>query len=396
MKKKVVLFIFIFIFLNSIFSYKYIFLFIGDGLGLNHLTLANKYLKNTNNTELNIYNLEYLSLMNTSSLTGVTDSAAAITAMLSFEKTYNNRLNIDKNEIKLSPITYYLKDSGYRIGLLSTSTFVDPTISGAVARSIDRRNINDIARQVLQSEVDLIISGGRFLSANMSSDKVEILNRIPNSPSNKPELITLYYANFPLLFDSPDRINLVDMIKYMLIKLDNESFFVIIEGARIDHASHANDSLSTIKEIIEFDKAVGKAIEFYLKNPKETLIIVTSDHETGGLSLGDGFLNINNLNRQIFSYETLTRLFIESVNYEDFINKTNIDFDLKEYYEKSTKANANYMTPVIKEYFNNINSRTGIGWTTHGHTLNLVPVFSNKNIYNNIIDNTELLLPLIK
>ena len=393
--KKIIFSMFFLIMVVVSFGYKYIFLFVGDGMGMNHLTIANSYKLYNYNESLNIFNLENLSFMNTVSLNGVTDSAASITAMLSFEKTYNDRINIDKEDRKLSPITFYLKDLRYKIGLISTATIVDPTIAAAFTRINQRREYQSISKQLSESNVDLVISGGRaFVETN---DNFLFSNNFLNEISNSNEIITLYYSNFPFLLDSQNRVTLNEMLKYTLEKFEKQNFFLIIEGARIDHASHANDAHSMVKEILDLDEAVKTALEFYNKYPEDTLIIVTADHETGGLSLGDGFIRISSISNQKYSYESLASVFLNSENYEDFISKTNIDFDLrKEYYLTEKKSPVSYTSSLIKAYLSYYNDHSGIGWTTHGHTMNYVPVFSVGYKYPPLIDNTELLLHLIK
>jgi alkaline phosphatase len=148
LKKGINIFVFLLIAVFS-FSYKYIFLFVADGMGLPHLQITRMYKQSLINSDLNVFNLPYFSIIETSSLNGVTDSAAAITAILSGEKTYNNRINKSSSGTTLSPITYELKERGYKIGVISTNTLVDATPAGAYAFVDERTSRNEIVKYLL-------------------------------------------------------------------------------------------------------------------------------------------------------------------------------------------------------------------------------------------------------
>ena len=111
---KKIVFIFLITLSLTVFSADYIFFFLGDGMGINHLKLANEYSIKKYGKTLNYNSLENLSILNTESLDGVTDSAAAITSFMSFEKTNNNKINIDKDGNKLNPVSHHFKDTNYK------------------------------------------------------------------------------------------------------------------------------------------------------------------------------------------------------------------------------------------------------------------------------------------
>ena len=137
---------------------------------------------------------------------------------------------------------------------------------------------------------------------------------------------------------------------------DDEPFFIMGEGGIIDWASHENRTMSTVENVLDFDAAIKIAYEFYKKHPKETLIIVTADHETGGLTLGAGRATIN--------WKMLEEQWIES-------GKKNI---------LDAEANAE------------LNKKCSIGWTTVKHAGGAVPVYAigvGAEKYNGSIDNTE-------
>ena len=395
-KKKFMIFFVILSFLHIFAGYDYIFLFIGDGMGINQVTLADMYKKSVFSESLNMLNLKNFSLVKTNSLNTVTDSAAAITSIMSFEKTYNEKINIDKNGFPLSPITYYLKDMKYKIAGITTTTITDATIAGLFSRVSDRKNNSEIFQQMIKSNFDLFIGGGR---AFLKKEEIEKNNysydeNIPDNVNSKNEIISMAYSNMPFTIDA-SRVSLSEMLSYTLEKFGSNKFFIMTEGGRIDHAAHAHDSLTMIKEIIDFDDAVGKAIKF-AEVHENTLIIVTADHETGGLSLGDGFINISNLSGQKVSYEKFISIYNQSSDYDKFISETGFRGNLKDLYS-ATDKNIVYTSDIVQTFLNYYNSKAGLKWSTFGHTANYVPLYSNRNIYDSyIIDNTEILWKIIE
>ncbi|MGM0639850.1 MAG: alkaline phosphatase [Thermotogota bacterium] len=397
--KKFLIFILL-LFSISIFSSKYIFFFLGDGMGLNHLKLANEYSINQYGKDLNYLKLDNFSLLDTQSLSGVTDSSAAITAIMSLEKTHNDKINIDKNGNKLNPISYYFKDIGYNIAVITSNSIVDASPAGIYAKSNSRQQYSSLANQLLDSQFDLFIGGGRaFLSEEDIEKKgYDYKTKIDiASISEKPEVILTAYSNNKLIKDSGNNSFYKDTVDYGIQKFNGGNFFIFIEGGRIDHASHAHDSLSVIKETIAFDESLEPALNFYEQNPEETIILFLADHETGGLSLGDGFININNLNSQKYSYEYLINIINKSDNYEDFIKKTNLSFLTETDYNSSKKENnVSYFDDIIQNYFRKYNNASGIKWSSFGHTINNVPLFSNGIDYDNYLKLKDIFWKIIK
>jgi alkaline phosphatase len=376
------------------FSFDYVFLFIADGMGIPHMQLSNMYKQYLYTDQLHMLELPYYGMVETSSINGVTDSAAAITAILSKEKTYNDRININPDDEKILPITYELKKRGYKIGVITTNTIIDATPAGAYSFVENRRDYQEIMQDLLESNFDLFIGGGKAYFKDRNTKEygylyTEELSKIP-FPGN--EIVMLYYGNFTFLTDDPKRVTLEETLNYALSKFKGSPFFILIEGGRIDHAAHAHDTYSLINEILDFDNAVKVAIDFYKQYPQETLIIVTADHSTGGLSLGDGFLALNKLQPTEFSYEKLISTFNQSKNYEEFQEKLGLTLDLeKEFYDtKNSEENVTYQSPIIKSFYEALNDPVGINWSTFGHTLDYVPLFSNVPFDKNIISNNEI------
>jgi len=398
MKKYLI--IIIILFSINIFSAKYIFFFLGDGMGLNHLKLANEYSINQYGNELNYLELDNFSLLDTKSLSGVTDSAAAITAIMSLEKTHNSKINIDKNGNKLNPISYHFKDINYNISVITSNSIVDASPAGVYAKTNSRQEYSTISNQLLESQFDLFIGGGRaFLSEEDIEKKGYVYKNSMDFDliSEKPEIILTSYANNKLIKDSQNKSFYKDSLEYAIKKFNSEDFFIFIEGGRIDHTSHAHDSLSTIEEIIAFDQSLESALDFYEKHPEETIILFMADHETGGLSLGDGFINVNNLESQKYSYEVFINLIENSIDYQNFLENTNLSFlSEKDFNSAKSEGNISYFDDIVQNYLNKYSNAAGIKWSSFGHTINNVPIFSQGIDYGNYLHLKDIFWKIIK
>jgi len=278
-----------------------IILMIGDGTGLAQIT-AGMY-ANGNKTHLESF--EVIGLAKThSSNSLVTDSAASGTAMACGVKTYNGVIGIGTDNKNKASILTLSKKKGYKTGLIATSSIVHATPASFYANVVSRRQYEDIAFQMSNSDVDFFIGGGkkhfdrrkdgRNLLKEMEGWKFTTsLNAFNKSTSAKVG----YFTND----DEPVRIvegrtpELKDGISSMFNKLtEKESpFFLMVEGSQIDWGGHANDLRYIITEYKDFDDAIGKAVAFVKEN-SNTLLIVTADHETGGLGISSG--NIKNFN----------------------------------------------------------------------------------------------------
>lgn len=271
-----------------------IILMIGDGMGLSQVSAGMYY--NGNKTSLE--NFPFIGLSKTHSLNAlVTDSAASGTSMACGIKTVNGVIGIGpKNEYKKS-ILEISKEKGYQTALISTSSIVHATPASFYANVISRREYEEIAFQLSVSVVDYFIGGGRkhfikrkdkrnLIKEMVEYDFVSSISKFEKSDSNKIG----YFINY----DEPNRISegrlpLYKAVKSVLNKLDRDQkpFFLMIEGSQIDWGGHANDINYVVSEFKDFDGAVQTVLDYTRENPN-TLVIVTADHETGGLSLTKG------------------------------------------------------------------------------------------------------------
>lgn len=268
---------------------------IGDGMGLSQIT-SGMY-ANDNKTALE--NFEYIGLSKTHSANKlVTDSAASGTAMATGQKTYNGVLGINPANVRFKSILEICQEKNYQTALISTSSIVHATPASFYAKNISRYNYEDIALQLSKHSIDIFVGGGmkyfnsrkdeRNLIREMKSYSfVKNIKQLEKSNSNKIGYLT--YAAEPLKASEKRTPLLKDVTKVVLNKLDskNTPFFIMIEGSQIDWAGHDNDLNYIISEFKDFDGAIQVALDF-AKQDGNTLVVVTADHETGGLAITGG------------------------------------------------------------------------------------------------------------
>lgn len=276
-----------------------IILLIGDGMGLSELSTAYYY----GNMESNFSQFTEIGLINTSSAKQkVTDSGAGGTAFSCGEKTYNGAVGVDVDSLSIPNIVEVLSEKNYNTGVISTSAVTHATPACFYAHVVDRGMQNEIAAQLVDSDIDFFAGGGMsyFTNQDDGEDLIKKLNNngfIINSKADSNNIDAKNKYGF-LLADGgmPSMLkNRGDFLpNYTKLALDyfaksDESFFLMVEGSQIDWAGHDNNAEYLIAELLDFDKTVGVAMDFAKKN-KNTLVIVLADHETGGytLSANDG------------------------------------------------------------------------------------------------------------
>ena len=272
-----------------------IILMIGDGMGLSQIT-AGIYVNNNTST---LENFSVVGLSKTHAIKSlVTDSAASGTAMACGDKTYNGVVGINYLNKNLKSILEICEENGYNTGLIATSSIVHATPASFYANVSSRKKYEDIAMQLSTSEVDYFIGGGKkhfnqredgrnLIKEMKSFDMVKNLKGFQKSEADKIGLFT-YKDEPPSLNQGRDPL-LPEYLSATLEKFKNREkpFFVLVEGSQIDWGGHANDVDYITSEFIEFNNAIGVALNFLEENPN-TLIVVTADHETGGLAIIKG------------------------------------------------------------------------------------------------------------
>ena len=277
---------------------KNVILLIGDGMGLAQAS-AGMY---ANHNTLTIFNLKNIGLIKTFSLSDfITDSAASGTAYATGEKTKNGCIGVDSLGNKLPNMTEILSPLGYATGIVTTDKITGATPSAFYAHQIKRNMTKEIFEDLVNTKA-LFIAGSNvkdFEKNNtekldaLKKKNFKVLHDYKNLPlSMEAEKIALICDEMNAKFISEGRDpNYLKETTAQAIKfLSNKSkkgFFLMVEGAQIDWASHNNVIENVVREVLDFDKAVEEALKFADKNG-ETLVIITADHETGGMSLSNG------------------------------------------------------------------------------------------------------------
>jgi alkaline phosphatase len=274
-----------------------VILCIGDGMGPNHVALARHH---GVGHDKKLY-MELLpvrgEVMTHSANKKVTDSAAAATAMACGVKTNNGMIGVTPDETPHSSILELLQRKGFRTGLVATSQISHATPAGFASHVDSRNKQKEIAVQLLANRVDVLLGGGRkFWSDELLAQAVDagyqVIETRDEMAALKPGPVVGLFGDDGLTTFFPEP--MLSEMSEIAIKLLNSpdkgwfspkpKFFLMIEGSQIDWASHANDTDRVVRQTLLFDMAVREAIEF-AQMDKKTLVIVTADHETGGLAL---------------------------------------------------------------------------------------------------------------
>ena len=270
-----------------------IIMMIGDGMGLSAIS-SGMY---SNNNYTSLERTEYVGLLKTHSLDNlVTDSAASGTAMSSGVKTYNRTVGLDGSLSSVKSILAICRDRGYMTAIIATSTIVHATPASYYSKVKSRYQYDEIASQLSKSNINFFVGGGekyfndRLDGRNLINEMDDYffansLESFKNINSNKIGYLTYY--DEPVGKHEGREPSLEDIAQITIQKLKSfdNPFFLLVEGSQIDWGGHDNDADYLISELIDFDNTIGVVLDFAESN-KETLVIVTADHETGGFTLG--------------------------------------------------------------------------------------------------------------
>jgi len=433
---------------------KYAFLFIGDGMGVAQVNLTEAYLAAIDGKkgfeQLSFTQLPEAGLVKTyANNRFITCSAAAATAFATGNKTNINRISTDSTgTVPFKSIATICKENGMKVGILTSVSIDHATPAVFYAHEKSRDDYFQIDLDLANSDFDFF-GGGGFKSPVGELDGEEV-NAIELAQQNGftyvdsrdgftnlkkgdekiiavyPELLSGSSA-MPYVIDKPGGPTLADFTAKGIELLENEDgFFMMVEGGKIDWACHSDDAATSIHETIAFDEAIQVALDFYKKHPDETLIIVTADHETGGLALGAEktkyesyfkFLQYQKVSIDRFSYlindfqKTLSGNFDADLNAlmeligENFglgkeipiteQDKSNLWFALEKTIQQKGAGESTYsdFPPISEAIVKMVSEKAGVGWTSYAHTGINVPIYAigpgAKN-FSGVIDNTEI------
>lgn len=294
---------------------KYVFLFIGDGMSMTQVNSAEIYTNALASKDIKIQKLGFTKFP-VSGLTTtfdassfITDSASSATAMASGSKTLSGVINMDTSKkVPYKLISEYAHEKGMKVGVVSNVSLDHATPASFYAKSASRSDYYGIAKQMATSGFEYFGGGGFAQPTGKNKDQTDIVSIISgagykfvNSKSDFQALkagsgkvvavnATLQdSAAMPYDIDrADDDLALSDYVNkgIELLSDDPDGFFMMVESGKIDWACHANDAGASINDTIAFDKAIGEAVSFAKAHPADTLIVVTGDHETGGMTIG--------------------------------------------------------------------------------------------------------------
>ncbi|MDR1732679.1 MAG: alkaline phosphatase [Synergistaceae bacterium] len=291
---------------------RYVFLFIGDGMGPVQRESAQLYLRGRLEAEGNpdasqatlvMNTLPAQGLIHTNNIEGkLTDSAAAGTALATGHKTQNGAIskNTETGEL-FDSIAVKARRRGMKVGIVTSSYIVDATPAVFYGHASHRSEYYLLGKQLSDSDFEYF-GGGSFRDLSGPDGDLRDIARSKGyaltgsatesgSGAGKiffvhPNLSTFNPGCMPYVIDGAEGPSLADFVRYGIRLLDSPAgFFLMTEGGRIDHACHSNDGAAAILETLAFDEAIKAAVDFMNTRPAETLIVVTSDHETGGMTL---------------------------------------------------------------------------------------------------------------
>jgi alkaline phosphatase len=261
----------------------------------------------SNNAKLNLEQMPVLGFHKSYSYDDlVTDSAAGATAFACGIKTFNGAIGVDKDTLGVKTILEEAEENGMATGLIATSTIVHATPAAFIAHVVSREQYEEIAVDMLKTQVDLLIGGGKKYFDRRDMDNRNLYEEL----AQKGYKVTDYSLEdmHEMRWDASE--NLVYLtadkhplnvgagrdylpfatrrgLEFLEKRGKDKGFFIMIEGSQIDWACHANDGKLAIKEALDFDRAVGEALNF-ARTRGNTLVIVTADHECGGMALNPG------------------------------------------------------------------------------------------------------------
>lgn len=279
---------------------KNIVLLIGDGMGVTQIYAAMSVVNDT----LNFEKFKVIGFHKTYSANNyITDSGAGGTALATGNKTKNKRIAVDSLGNSIKSILEYAEENNLATGLVSTSAITHATPASFIAHDTSRYNYENIAKDFLDVDIDLFIGGGK----KHFDEREDGLNLIDSLKENNYYIIDGFnsfdpkqngkFAVFTAKGHNPevnkgrgDMLPVSTQKALAFLDKSEKGFFLMVEGSQIDWGGHDNDIEYVTSEVIDFDKAVGEALKF-AELDGETLVIVTADHETGGLSLIGGDIN---------------------------------------------------------------------------------------------------------
>lgn len=446
-------------FVQAAESPKYVFLFIGDGMGIPQRMATDLFLETEGKEKLLINRLPAYGVTTTRSANSlITDSSSAATAIASGVKTNDGYVGVDTEFKPLETIAEMAKKKGMMVGIVSSVSIDHATPASFYAHQASRNSYYEIAMDLAKSGFDYF-GGGAFMDPDGKKSKEPVGNAYDAAKASGYSIFVgkeafatvakgagkVFAYNerldrskaLPYSIDTkPEDITLAEFTQKGIELLENPNgFFMMVEGGKIDWTCHANDAATAVYDVVAFDAAVRKAHAFYEAHPDDTLIVVTGDHETGGLTIGfagtqyASFFQL--LKGQNISFDEFTQTVFKEykdanagkpTKFEDMIPLLKEHFgllvegegdlvlkdyelqELKEAFVQSmsgVKVDAgtiDYLLygsydPFVVKITHILNQKAGLGWTTYSHTglpVGTSAVGVSSDVFNGFYDNTDI------
>ncbi len=408
---------------------KYIFYFIGDGMGPSHVRGTELFFSEIfkpllkKEVRLPFTTFPQVAFVTTHSASnGVTDSAASGTALATGSKTNNGCIGVDANGNNVYSVAYKAKEAGYAVGIATTVPINHATPSAFYAHNKSRNNYHEIAQDMLTADYDFYAGGDAKCTNEQRKalyDKAEkqgytIARGYEDykAKADEAEKMMLYQKNIaeelPYAIDNEcvaADLNLYNITKAgidFLYEKNKKGFFFMVEGGKIDYASHSDDAATVFYEVFDFSSAIEAAIDFYNQHKDETLIIVTADHETGGLVLGyngNYALYFKELTKQKVSVNKLQAM-LQALGTTTWgkvneIVKENIGVEIRGNHDEneSIEMTSSLAGRIAAEAIYDLDRSAAISWASGNHSGTFVPLFAigcGAEEFHGVMDNTDI------
>lgn len=407
-------------------SPKYIFYFIGDGMGPSHILGTELYLGELEGVIGRPHKLCFSQFPNTAFVTtysasnGVTDSAASGTALATGSKTNNGCIGVDADGENVYSVAHTAKEAGMAVGVATTVCINHATPSAFYAHNKSRNNYHEIAQWMLTAGYDFYAGGDAKCSGGQrealydeaKAQGYAIARGYEDYHTKADDAVKMMLYQKQIAEEIPytidrtgDDLTLAQITEAgidFLYGKSKEGFFMMVEGGKIDYASHSDDAATLFHEVLDFNAAIEVAYEFYKQHKEETLIIVTADHETGGLVLGykgDYSLSLKELEKQQVSIDKLKSMLksLGDTTWGDIaaIVKDNIGIEIRGSHpaDEAVAMTSDLANRIAWEAIYDIDRKAAISWASGNHSGTYVPLFAvgcGAGEFHGVIDNTDI------
>jgi len=431
--------------LSSVICHSYaapknIIMIVGDGMGPAYTT-AYRYFRDDPKTKIieeTVFDRTLVGMSSTypARVSGyVTDSAAGATALATGHKTYNGAIGITPDKKPVETVLERAKKLGKSIGVVVTSQVNHATPAGYLTHNESRRNYNEIADSYVDKgwKTDVLLGGGwkyfiredRNLVKELQAQGINYIDRyeqLAKAPTNKPLFGLFADVGLPWALDdiNTHRLSLMTKAatKHLVEAKNPNGFFMLIEGSQIDWGGHGNDIIDAMGEMDDLAKTLEYLEEFVKQHP-DTLVVITADHSTGGLTVAangkyewtpDVLRTIKHsadfISKKLVSENINAQSTKELFNFQLTADELSLLIESKKSPHKDASHNlyadkhaSKVQQALLKTIKDIINARTNTGWTSSGHTAVDVPVFAfgeNKEMFYGFQDDTDIAKKIFK